>query len=187
MSIETNRIWLSIESIELDRTQSNWLIEPIEPNRSDWSNNRNQSKSEKHVNVRLASIGSINQIELNRIQSNWWIESIEFDRSQSKPIKRKKDVNIRLVSIVRSITSIGFDRFDQSLRLALIVYDWFDNRNFRLTSPGVTNYYWGGIFKTKLFMKSMDYPNIFQVSPSDSIIDVEFQKQLFLIKLMSTM
>ena len=170
MSTEHNRIRLSIESIKLNWNQSNWLVESIELLIE--LIDRGRSKSIKVGKRCKSSIEFdrpidhfdwlrlIRPITSNRSHS---IETNQTDRSNlSKPIEliyrsnrtdiskqsnsieinRKKHVNIRLTLIVRSISSIEFDRFHQSVRLVSIEFDRLDNWDFGLTSPGSISDQW---------------------------------------------
>ena len=95
----------------------------IETNRTDWSNRSN-------------SIEVIDRtIEVNRIFTCFF-RLIGFD--WLRLIRSISSIGFDWVRSIRSISSIDsidqFDWFDQSVRLILIEFNWFDNRNFRLSS-----------------------------------------------------
>ena len=77
---DVNRIWLSIESIKLNRNQSNWLVESIELNRTDRSDNRTDpSDNRSQSNIYMFFFGWLISIDLEWFDKSVWLVSIEFD------------------------------------------------------------------------------------------------------------
>ena len=120
----------------IDQTQSNWSIR-----QSNWSIGRSKSNEYLHV-----FFGWLVSIDFDWFDRSVRLVSIEFDRfeaigrinqTRSKSIETKSKIYIFfllwLISIVwsislivRSISSIEFNRFHQSVRLVLIEFNRFD-------------------------------------------------------------
>ena len=71
MSIEAIGPIKVIEVIEVNRSQSKWLVESIEVDRSDCQINRSQSKLRKNVNLRSTAI-NFNRLQLASIDYDWY-------------------------------------------------------------------------------------------------------------------